>query len=97
MKTTSKDGLTAWRFATPLLDTAAQTIEVTQRMMVVNELGRLDTVVEAQTIRYLVPQELAFHLETAGFDVLELFPFPRLGTALSDKDWDIGVVARKRG
>ena len=97
LKTTSKDGLKAWRFATPLLDTFEQTIEVTQHMMVVNDLGPLDTVIEAQTIRYLVPQELVFHLETAGFEVLELFPSPRLGAALSAEDWDIGVVARKRG
>ena len=30
------------------------------------------------------------------FDVLDLFPFPKLGTELSDTDWNVGAVARAR-
>ncbi|MBM3777551.1 MAG: methyltransferase domain-containing protein [Acidimicrobiia bacterium] len=83
-----------WRFATPVVDTTAQTVTLTQQLLVTGGPDGLDLVTEAQTVRYLLPQELTFHLEAAGFDVLEIFPFPRPGEPLTDRDWSLGAVAR---
>src|SRR4030095_419037 len=96
LKKASKDGTVLLRFATPHLDTLLQTNVTTHHMIVKSGDRILDEVIEHQTTRYLVPQEFAFHLETAGFEVLKMYPFPKFDQSLSEKDWELGVVARAK-
>jgi hypothetical protein len=96
LKRVALNGAVAWRFATPVLNVHDQTVEITQHLLVTDAAGRHDTIVEAQTVRYFVPQEFAFHLDSAGFEVLELFAFPRLGETITTSDWMLGAVASAR-
>ena len=96
LKRVALNGAAAWRFATPTLDVNEQTVEIAQHLMVTDPAGVQHVVEEAQTVRYFLPREFAFHLESAGFEVLELFAFPRLGEAPTTADWTLGAVARAR-
>jgi SAM-dependent methyltransferase len=98
LKIARKDGLRLYRFAEPRLSVMEHTNEVKQHVLVINEADQrlVDEVVESQVVRFFFPQELTFHLEVAGFDVLKLFAFPHLERDASENDWELGFVARAR-
>ena len=97
VKIVRKDGLCLYRFAEPQLNAMEHTNEVKQHLLVVDadEQRLVDEVVEAQRVRFFFPQELRFHFQVAGFEVLRLFAFPRLDQDASENDWELGIVAKK--
>lgn len=96
LKIVRKDGVCLYRFAEPQLNAMEHTNEVKQHLLVVADEKRLvDEVVEKQMVRYFFPQELRFHFQVAGFEVLRLFAFPCVDKDASENDWELGIVARK--
>lgn len=97
LKIVRKDGLSLYRFAEPHLNAMEHTNEVKQHLLVVDgkENRLVDEVVETQMVRYFFPQELPFHFQVAGFEMLRLFAFPHLDQDASENDWELGVIARK--
>jgi len=45
-------------------------------------------------MRFLFPQEIRYFLEVAGFKSVDLYPFLKLDTALTEKDWNMMVIGR---
>ena len=81
------------REARPTLDPVAQTVQVTydvssQRGSVVERTH------EVHTMRFLFAQEVAYFLQIAGFEVVELMPFMAEGRTPSEDDWNVMWVAR---
>ena len=48
---------------------------------------------ETHPMRFLFPQELTHYLGESGFHVRKLCPFMRLDEDLSERDWNLAVVA----
>jgi len=49
---------------------------------------------EVHQMRFFFPQEVAFFLESAGFEMVHMGPFPDYGGQLNDLTWNALVVAR---
>jgi SAM-dependent methyltransferase len=49
---------------------------------------------ESHPMRFLFPQETRYFLEVAGFKSTDLYPFLKLDTPLTEKDWNMMVVGR---
>ncbi|MDD5005785.1 MAG: class I SAM-dependent methyltransferase [Candidatus Omnitrophica bacterium] len=52
---------------------------------------------ESHLVRYFFVNEMKSILEKNGFSVLGVFPFSNLKRKIKPSDWDITVVAKKRG
>ena len=62
----------------------------------VSEGAEIDIFGEHHAIMAFYPTEIGRLLEKNGFDVLEICPFMSLGKPLSNDDWNMTVVARKK-
>lgn len=89
------DGGTLHRTATPTMDVVAQTVRVDYEIDVESAEGR-QQVTESHTMRYLFAQEVAYFLEVAGFEMVELMPFMRRGQSPTVDDWNVTWLARAR-
>jgi len=59
------------------------------------EEGRLvGEAAEVHQMRFFFPQEIAFFLESAGFKVVHMGPFPGYEGELGEMTWNALVVAR---
>lgn len=61
------------------------------------QIQRASLVAETQekhTMRYFFPLELELLLETAGFTLMRLGAFPEFDEEISEKTWNIAIVAR---
>lgn len=97
LKAMDGDGIRLLRFATPTLDVMRHVNQTEHRILAIDKDSHLaDEVVEKQDVRYFFPQELAFHLDVAGFDTVRLFSFPHLDKEATQDDWELGVVARAK-
>jgi hypothetical protein len=45
-------------------------------------------------MHFFFPQEISFHLQSAGFVVLLLCPFMELERDLNQRDWNFSFVAK---
>lgn len=88
------DGGTICRVATPTLDVVAQTVRVDYRLERDTDHGLVEEVQESHTMRFLFAQEVAYFLEIAGFEVVDLMPFMREGETPTAADWNVTWVAR---
>jgi len=53
----------------------------------------MDEVYEVHPMRFLFSQEVIYYLNQAGFQVRKLCPFLRLDDVLSERDWNMAVIA----
>lgn len=49
---------------------------------------------ETHKMRFLFPQEIKYFLEVAGFKDIDFYPFLAIDRELTEKDWNMMVVAR---
>ena len=84
------------RFVHPEVDVVNHTVVVNYRVLSLMGKKLLQEVVEAHPMRYLFPQEIAYFLEKAGFEMLQVCPFMDLQRVLTTRDWNLTVVARAR-
>ncbi len=86
-------GGTVTRTAEPELDMKNHIVKVhfTVRR---DDAGRLTEDRETHIMRYFFAEELRTLLSGVGFAEIRLYPFPDIGRALSEKDWNMLVVGR---
>jgi SAM-dependent methyltransferase len=82
------------RFAHPVLDILAQTVEVNYKILRVKDGQVLAEADEVHPMRFLFAQEIKHYLEIAGLEVLLFCPFGELGRPITEQDWNIVAVAR---
>lgn len=95
-KIIEQDGERIVRFAHPEMALLRQVVTVHYRVWRLRGARLLDETVEQHPMRFCFPQELVYLLAQAGFDVLDLCPFARLGVPADEHAWTISVVARRR-
>jgi predicted TPR repeat methyltransferase len=81
------------RFAHPEIDVMLHTVDVQYRVLHIKVDKIFDEVNETHTMRFFFPQEISFHLKCAGFQLLSLSPFLRIGEIPDEHDWNFSVVA----
>lgn len=89
------DGGMLRRTAMPTLDVVRQTVRVDYQLDADSTAGS-QRVAESHTMRYLFAQEMAYFLEVAGFDVVELMPFMQRGAMPTTDTWNVTWLARAR-
>lgn len=82
------------RFAHPVVDITRQVVDVNYKLLTLEGEKLVSEVDETHTMRFFFPQEIAFHLQSAGFEVLRLCPFMELERDLNERDWNFSVVAK---
>lgn len=81
------------RFTLPEIDEMNHVVNVNFRVWHTKGNEFTETF-ESHPMRFLFPQEARYFLEVAGFKSMDLYPFLKLDTPLSGKDWNMVVVGR---
>lgn len=84
----------AIRFVRSELDTLHHVVHVHYTVLELEGDRLARQVAETHTMRYLFPQEMAFHLDQAGFELAALAPCWRLDAEPTENDWNVVVAAR---
>jgi len=92
-KVVEGDGERIIRFASPTLDVLRHTVRVDYKVLRLKGNQVVDELDEAHPMRYLFPQETAYFLKTNGFKVVHMCPFMKLACPLTDREWNMTVVA----
>ncbi len=82
------------RFAHPVVENVRQVVDVNYKLLTLDGEKLVSEVDEIHTMRFFFPQEIIFHLQSAGFEVLLLCPFMELERDLNKHDWNFCVVAK---
>ena len=82
------------RIAEPEIEWARHICWVNYRLLVTEDGRVLDEVEERHGIRFFFPQELTHYLESAGFEVMGMWPFPDSYGMVDDSVWTMVAVAR---
>ena len=81
------------RFTLPEIDGMNHVVRVNFRVWHTKGNAFTETF-ESHPMRFLFPQEIGYFLEVAGFQSVDLYPFLKLDTSLTEKDWNMMVVGR---
>ena len=81
------------RFAHPELDLVAQTVKVNYKVLCLRGARVVDEVDEVHVMRFLFAQEIIGFLEAEGFRLSNMCPFMELDRPLTERDWNMTVVA----
>ncbi|NTW59096.1 MAG: class I SAM-dependent methyltransferase [Nitrospirae bacterium] len=81
------------RFTLPEIDEMNHVMQVNFRVWHTNGNEFTETS-ESHPMRFFFPQEIRYFLEVAGFKAVDLYPFLKLDTPLTDKDWNMMAVVR---
>lgn len=84
------------RFVHTELDVIGQSAEVHYHVLRLRDNQIAGETREMHQMRYLFPQEIAYFLDTCGFDLVLLCPFLSIDAALTDRHWNFAVVARAK-
>ncbi len=82
------------RFAHPELDVIHHTVQVNYKLLQLKADRLVEEIQETHYMRYLFPQEIAYFLEKNGLRPEWMGPFPELDGELSERDWNVAIVAR---
>jgi predicted TPR repeat methyltransferase len=93
-KFAQKENMRLIRFAHPVVDIVRQAVDVNYKLLNLEGKKLVSEVDETHSMRFFFPQEIIFHLQTAGFEVLRLSPFMELERDLNQRDWNFSVVAK---
>jgi SAM-dependent methyltransferase len=93
-KIVQKENKRIIRFAHPIMDVTRQTVDVNYKLITLEGEKLVSEVDEVHTMRFFFPQEINFHLQSAGFEVLRMCPFMDLERNLNQRDWNFSVVAK---
>lgn len=85
------------RFTTPMVDAVNQTVLINFRLWHFENHTAFSEVEETHPMRFFFPQEITYFVEKAGFGTTSLCSFPCLNSPLTERDWNMGVIARKDG
>lgn len=85
------------RFAHTALDPIRHMANVHYHVLKIRDGRITEETDEVHPMRFLFPQEVAYYLDTSGFELKLLCPFPGIDVALSDRHWTFAVVAQAKG
>ena len=94
IKEVKRGGLKIVRESFPKLNSYNHFCEVKFKVNVFENNRLEDSFEETHKIRFLFPQELRKYLEDEGFEVLEICKQFKMGTKLTEKDWNLSLIAR---
>lgn len=83
------------RFASPVMDVIAHTVQVRYKVLQLSKGRVVDEVDETHLVRFLFPQEVAHYLEDAGLQMIKICPFMALEDELTLRDWNMAIVAQR--
>lgn len=89
-----KDNGKIVRFTEPVLDILNHTVNTKFKVWKIEGKNLVKETKEDHLMRFLFPKEIEYYLNITGFKDIFLFPFLRLDKGLSEKDWNMTVVAR---
>ena len=83
------------RFTEPILNILDHTIENRFKILKLNNGKIVNEFKETHLVRFFFPKEIKYFLEVAGFKKIKFLPFLELRKQLTDKDWNMFVIAIK--
>ncbi len=84
------------RVATPKLDAFNHVCNVNFKYSILNKKEfKGDEFEENHLVRFYFPQELAFLLESCGFKLIKICPFPNFEGKVDESVWNMAVVAKR--
>ncbi len=95
-KIVESDGERMFRFVRPEIDLFRHIVNVHYKVLRIKEREVVEEVEEMHSMRFLFPQEIISYLGSAGFRVLRICPFMRIGENIGERDWNMAVVAQAR-
>ena len=93
MKIIKQSGERIIRFASPVLDITAQTVQVDYKLLRIKNDQILDEINESHMMRFLFPQEIKLNLTKAGFRLIKLCPFLQINEEITEQNWNVTVMA----
>lgn len=93
-KLVQRDSLRVLRLVRPELDAPAHVVRDHYRLFALEDDRVVDEVTEVHTMRFFFPLEISRFLAQAGFELLDLRPFPDEHGPVDETVWNIRVVAR---
>lgn len=81
------------RFVHPELKLLQHVVDVNYTVLRLRHGQVLQEVEECHPMRFLFPQEIVYYCTTTGFRLKRLCPFMRLDEELSERVWELAVVA----
>lgn len=82
------------RSTIPKLDISKHIVKVNFKVQKLRAGKVIEETKESHLMRFLFPDEIVCFLKKAGFKTIKFHPFLNLDKAVSEKDWNITVVAR---
>jgi len=83
-----------FRFTKPTVDFINHLVHVNFKVIKLNGDKLISETEESHKMRFLYPQEIKYFLQVAGFSEIEFRPFLNPELPLSEKDWNMSVIAR---
>jgi len=96
LKRMEKGGVKVIRFAEPRLDTPHHVCRVNYYVIVTRGSLILEEVEEEHVVRFFFPEEIKYHLEKCGFELLKLCTFPTLDAEPTKQTWNVAAISRAK-
>ena len=93
-KTAQIGNLKITRKSFPILDVKNHVNRVKFNVKVFDRENLIDDYDENHKVRFFFPQELGKYMEDAGFELIHVCPSYRIDSEITEKDWNIVLVAR---
>jgi 2-polyprenyl-3-methyl-5-hydroxy-6-metoxy-1,4-benzoquinol methylase len=82
------------RITSPNIDMISHTVDVNFKVLVLKKDKLISETEETHKMRFFYPQEIKYFLQVAGFSDIKLSPFLKPDLPLSERDWNMSVIAR---
>lgn len=94
LKRMEKEGVKVVRFAEPHLDALHHVCRVNYYVIVTRGCSILEELEEEHVVRFFFPEEIKFHLEQCGFELVKLCSFPNLDAEPTEQTWNVAAISR---
>ena len=98
IKETEYDKVKIIRFTNPKLRPFEHICEVNYKLLILNKKNNMyGEIGEKHIIRFYFPQEIVYHLDNSGFEVLNICPFLDLKGKVDQNVWNVCIIAKAKG
>ena len=85
------------RTAIPVLKAEKHVVDVNYKYLIINkEDKKVKEIDETHSMRFFLPQEIKYFLETTGFEVLSISDFMDKNKKVDETTWSLFAVAKKK-
>lgn len=81
------------RITRPNVDMISHTVDVNFKVLALKKDKLIFETEETHRMRFFYPQEIKYFLQVAGFSDIKFSPFLKPNLLLSEKDWNMNVIA----